>query len=381
MQNKTKKKIWTLINWSLLGVIIALIFGSFTVYVEMREKKPMVIYEVVSESNVLDIHKPIKDLSISFRGENIQQLRQNLRIFTINVKNTGNKNIVQNDYDLHIPWGLNFKNAKLIEQPKIIDSNSEYIKDNLKPQILMNNIVEFSKIIFEHGKYFIIEIQVLHPINKNPEFAPIGKIAGVEKQQIIKYKASDATSFFAQIFAGSIFIQVIRALIFFIAGLALLLGIIFVFVKIDDVKSKRKYEHVSKLKNKYLSPLLKLNDDHGKQTITSIIEHIGINIKTLNEFNSLIQNFDFEKKVEVILNIHNEYDKLNDIEKYILPRLLNDIGISNPRDLNDKNKQYIMKKIDEIIKYIVANPIPEEVLRDISKRNFFNAKRSGSVVD
>jgi hypothetical protein len=142
MSNQILSKIEKILPWSFLGVLLSVVLGGPALYLTIHEKTPDIIFQTIAESNILDVHKPMKDLSISFRGNDIQETKQNLKFYVISVRNAGDKNVVQNDYDQNQVWGLEFDNSKIIETPQVIDSNSDYLTNNLNPKVLNGNIVD-----------------------------------------------------------------------------------------------------------------------------------------------------------------------------------------------------------------------------------------------
>ena len=206
-----EKSITRKIFWGIILIFLAAIaFYNF-----FHEKKLEITYEIISESNVLDIHKPLKDLTIFFKDENIQKKNLNLKVYTIRVYNTGELNIRQDDFDKNLPWGLEVKQGKIINKARLINTNSEYLMSNLEPTVLDTNKLEFKKIIFERNKFFIVELLVLHSKVQLPSILPIGKIAGVEENEPLKsFVASKEKSFIETFFAGGIILNLIRAIFF-----------------------------------------------------------------------------------------------------------------------------------------------------------------------
>jgi len=82
--------------WGVIGVLLSLLFGAAGLYTFFHERKPNVSYEITNESNVLDLRQPIKNLSILFQNQDIEQKNLNLRIFDVKVENTGEIDILQN---------------------------------------------------------------------------------------------------------------------------------------------------------------------------------------------------------------------------------------------------------------------------------------------
>lgn len=223
-----------------LGLLLTIAFGIVGIYSLFREKKPNIFMEITNEANVLDIYKPLEELNIFFQGEDIQQKDLNLRILTINIENNGQVDILQNHYDLNDIWGIKVQNGKIIEV-RLINSNSEYIKSNLNPQLYKEDTVQFAKVIFEKGKFFTIEILVLHIKYKLPEIIPIGKIAGIDKIVPIKsWLEKEKQTFLSKLFAGNTLVQIIRPIIYLIAWIVFIAIIIALGIGITNIINKTK---------------------------------------------------------------------------------------------------------------------------------------------
>jgi hypothetical protein len=59
------------VPWGWLSGLIGASALSLALYTTYHEKKPDVAFEVVSEANVLDVHTPLPDLTVLFRGQDI----------------------------------------------------------------------------------------------------------------------------------------------------------------------------------------------------------------------------------------------------------------------------------------------------------------------
>lgn len=235
------------VNWSFVGVILALILGLFSIYVFFDGENPNITFDIINEVNVFDVHKPLDELNIYFREEDIQQKNLNLRIISIKIENTGNLDILQNFYDENVVFGLQVDNGQIIES-RLVDSNSKYLMSNLNLETV-NNTVEFSKLIFEENKYFIIEILVLHDKNEGPTLVPLGKIAGIEKMEV-KKSYTERQSFFDAVFSGSLVVQMIRLPIYLLTFFAILLFIALISDQIDKRRIRRRKHQRSLLVDK-----------------------------------------------------------------------------------------------------------------------------------
>src|SRR5438093_4466972 len=80
----------------LLGLIVGTILGLYPI---IHVNKPGITVEIVSEANIVDVYKPLKDLTVSFQGQDIQSANLNLRIFSLRVSSTGDVDILSSHYD------------------------------------------------------------------------------------------------------------------------------------------------------------------------------------------------------------------------------------------------------------------------------------------
>ena len=224
------------VNWSLTGVIIALLLGIFPVY-DFYFEDPNITFDIVNDANVLDVHKPLSELNIYFQGEDIQQKNLNLRIISVKIENTGNVDILQNFYDENVIFGLQIDGGHIIES-RLIFSNSDYLTSNLNLKIV-NNTIEFSKPILEKNKYFIVEILVLHDKDKGPTIVPLGKIAGIERMDVTK-SYTERQTFFDDVFSGSSLVQSVRLVVYTFFAFIGLVFIAMVQEIMDDFMESRR---------------------------------------------------------------------------------------------------------------------------------------------
>jgi hypothetical protein len=276
--------------WSFLGVLLALIFGAYAVYTTVAEKTPEIEYQLSNSANIFDLHKPLKDLKIFFMGEDIQEKKQNLRIYTIRVSNVGKIDILESYYDSKQPWGIKFLNGEIVEIPRIVDSNTDYLTNNIKPNIKEKNIVNIDKIIFEHGKYFTIEVLVLHDKDSIPELEILGKIAGIDDPVVTTIDTGEK-SLINQVFIGGWAIQIIRML-FYLLVMVMFIGIA---IFISQLLFKADLKKKEKLLNESVEPFIKeLTPEDGK-FIKKLSLRTNINIDQLRELHTELTNEDSRK--------------------------------------------------------------------------------------
>lgn len=326
-----------------IGLIISVFFGIIGIIIgifSMLQERPTDIsFRIISEANVLDVRKPLQELSIFFQGKDIQKNNLNLRIITIQIENTGQQDILQTFYDSKDIWGFKVNNGKLVGL-RLINSNSQYLLRQLKP-IATSTVVKFDKVIFERGKYFTIEILILHEKNRLPEIIPLGKIAGIDKIVPIKVWATGKKGALSQAFTGDFLIQLIRLLgyfIFFVMSVGL---IAFLIIKRQDYKDKKFVEFYKKHIESFL--------DFKSLTRAEYDLLIFLCIRTKDGINN-VQN---------LLRLLQDRDELSNYYEQIEDKWdTTEKGTFNIHNFNEFNIDYHKDiPIAPIVQYLVNNEI------------------------
>jgi hypothetical protein len=235
------EKIENKVYWGIVGALLSIAFGVIGLYTYFHEKKPNLLFEIVNESNVFDVHKSLENLTIYFDNENIQEKNLNLRIITVQISNNGEVDILQSYYDQKTEWGFKVNNGKIINNARIVNSNSDYLKSNISPKVIGGDRVNLEKVIFEKGKFISIELLVIHNRNNPPEIYPIGKIVGIESVPPVKtWEKNLEPSFWGSFFYGGFLINTLRPIIIFFVSLVLLVLILLLTERIGELKRKSK---------------------------------------------------------------------------------------------------------------------------------------------
>lgn len=195
--------------WGLLGAAVGVAGLAVGAYGWLHERRPNVMFEVISEANVLDVHTALPDLRILFRGEDIQKENLNLRILRLRVANTGEADISQGLYDVNEPWGFKVRGGRALEI-RLVEASSEYLFASVAPVLVNDSSVHLSKVILERGAAFSVELLVLHPSREVPEVVPIGKVAGVQRIEVLRGEAGRRESFWGAVLAGSVWTHLAR---------------------------------------------------------------------------------------------------------------------------------------------------------------------------
>lgn len=344
--------------WGLIGGILGLIGLLVGVYFSMYyEKKAAVIYEIINEANILDVRQPLSDLNISFRGEDIQKKNLNLRIFTINIKNDGLTDILQNQYDVKEPWGLKVNNGKVIEI-RLTNSNSEYLKKSINPHIVGESQVLFDKSIFEKGKYVTFELLLLHSKTDLPHIQPLGKIAGIETIDVTDNSTEkNEPSFFESLIHGNILIHIIRFIAYFIILIIVLANI----VLLAETLSKLKLRFT---KGKRIEEIISIPGliDSNKKSIKYLVDtFINEGIEPIKDIERLLSN-----KRRVMEMYSNKYS-IDEVDEIRHRRLFSLVQIETLIE-----KEAIFISIDDVI----IDPEFERAIKILTGRSMFKLNES-----
>lgn len=208
------RRLVSLGNLSLTITLAIGVLGILLTYASIQEPTPGVTLETISDTNVLDVRRPLQDLSIEFRGQDVQEQNLSLRILTINVVNSGEVDILPGHFDLEDDWGISFDRGEVVEA-RLVDASSDYLQTKMIPMRMGINSVAFPKAIFEEGSFFAIEVLLLHPKSDTPRIASLGKIAGIDEVTILtRPLAREEVGFLTEVLQGSPSVQFVRALVY-----------------------------------------------------------------------------------------------------------------------------------------------------------------------
>lgn len=104
-----------------------------TIYTGLIKKNaPDLIFEILSNANVLDVHESIGSLDILYKGSSLNRNNQSLRIVVLRVVNNGDQAILPSYYDPDDPIGFKILSGQIVERPIILEAQSSYLRDQCK---------------------------------------------------------------------------------------------------------------------------------------------------------------------------------------------------------------------------------------------------------
>ena len=225
---------WLLPILSLFLAVLSAVLG----YLALKQPEPEVVFEIISETNVFDVHRSLQDLDIIFRGEDVRQQNLNLRIVAINVVNSGEVNILTTHYDQEDDWGLKFTNGDVIEA-RLIETDSDYLRSKITPQILGQDAVAFPKVIFDKGASFAIEVLLLHQKDESPSISAIGKIAGINEITVLTQPlTADESEAASDSFFGGTYIDILISTMSVVAASMSISVLMTIFLSIKRRRSQ-----------------------------------------------------------------------------------------------------------------------------------------------
>lgn len=218
-----------------------------TIFAFFQEKKIDLQYEIISNTNVLDINAEVSKLDILYDSTSLKEKKENLRLVNIKVINKGSKHILKEFFDENDPLGLKIDSGKILENPEIIETSNDYLKRNLKYNLPSDCSITFSEIIIESREYFIIKLLILHKINEEPQISPLGKIAGQKEIKIkLSSEVKEEIPFLKSIFYGNVWIQITRFVLYFIIIVLIVVLIIYLSKKSFYIKQNTKRKKLIK---------------------------------------------------------------------------------------------------------------------------------------
>jgi hypothetical protein len=165
--------------------VVSIAGFAFGIYGTMfYEKRPDATVSVESDLPVFDIHTNVSKLSVTYAGNDLRKSNQTLRLVKLRVMNTGNKDIVRQDYDENEPVGFEIKNGTIVEVPATTGS-SDYLRRNLRVTTDSNKIT-ISPLILESGEFVEFQLLVLSAPNENVAVTASGKIAGIREIKVVR---------------------------------------------------------------------------------------------------------------------------------------------------------------------------------------------------
>ena len=224
-----------------MSVILALLFGGLAIYSEFfKDRKPELRFEIVSNTSVLDVREDLGKLEIFYDGLDIKKSKQALRVVVVRVVNSGETAILMGHYDEREPLGFTFSTGKLL-RVELLEASNRYLMSNLRVSLTDSLLCVFEPVILESKEYFMFKALILHTQGWTPILSPQGKIAGIRTFYLTEQSSAESEkSYWHLVFAGGVWVQAARLILYFLGLTLLLLTVIFSVDFVSEKLTRRK---------------------------------------------------------------------------------------------------------------------------------------------
>lgn len=349
-------------NHFLTKVLVGIItfFGTILgIYSYFEKKNVLLQYEVLTNTNVLDINANVSKLDILYDSISLKKKKQNLRVVTIRLVNRGQVDVLKDFFDDNSPLGVKIVGGEIVESPELIEASSDYLSKNIHMNKVDRNTVLFSNVIIEKGEFLVFKALVLHNSNSQPSVESIGKVAGEKIIPVINiYNNKVEKSILTQAFEGRLTVQLIRAFTYLIVGIATIIAIIIAFEQIIDWKTRLTLKRVIRQFKKQSAVKLRPRDE----VVFNRFKSDGI------EFFRLIKNKNFsedtindlkrnqarsERFTEQVSRKH--YMQSRKYAEHVIDGLIEDGVIVKGEDGRFKYNMQLRSTMDNFIDFLEVN--------------------------
>jgi len=205
---------------SFIGLVAGLIIGAAGL---LYHPKPALRVETIEDTRVLDVHEPIGNLDITYRGESLKLSNRELRVLLVRISNTGGADIGLDSFDPLAPLGIQIQGGDLLEEPTVLGS-SNYLTQSVKLTRSNPHTVVIAPVMMEAGEWIDIKLLIAAKVGEIPKIEAIGKVLGVKSIEAPGERKASTESIWHRVTgADSEWIQLARIPVYGIGSLLLLL--------------------------------------------------------------------------------------------------------------------------------------------------------------
>lgn len=234
-----------LAKWIL--AIVALLSLGWAIFQTYHVKTPKLRYEIVSQAKMFNKSERLSTVQLLVDTVDVLKENQNISFFVIKIQNIGNQHLRWDDYD-EGRFGLSVQNGQILQEVAFDSASVQHIEDRYNEQSLdfSEAFIEIPKISLDRNEWYMISFSVIHDDGVTPSFVPFGKIIGQDKIQVIASSDTEQLSYSEKLFFGSFWINLVRAIVFLLIWIIIIIIIGFIVIEISDFLDDRKRERVLK---------------------------------------------------------------------------------------------------------------------------------------
>lgn len=280
---------------SFLLQILAIIAAIITIVGYAKRNVVELTIDIVSNASVFDLNQELSKLHVIYDSVDLKQNDLMLSVVLVRFNNTGFNNIQKESFDDEFPLGVRLQEGRIIERPEIYEASSEYLLKAFESISFNDTTVTIPAVHFDRNEYVSINLLVLHDSETSPTLLATGKLSGQRELKVL-YSPVDKENHIGTVFSGSIFIHLLRLLLYVI--------VIAFVVLIWNA-----------LKNLYLISEEARDRNQLKRTIKAFKMSEHYNGQTAHDYEPIFNRylepvFDFEK-LERLYALLNDEEELN----------------------------------------------------------------------
>lgn len=361
-------------SWSFLGFIVAIITTFPIAYGLFSGSDGAVYFEQKGQKSVFDVKESIPGIKVYLNNIDVFSGDKTLSIFYMSLVNNSSKNITVNSFDKKSPIGIQVNNGKFISY-NIINADSQYLKNSVFLNIDNDKTITFNQFLFDSGANLEFYVLVLHDQSSVPKFSSIGKLSGVREIPFLEIENTEQKDpFLYQVFSGGLFIQVTRAISYFIIFIVsvVLFVLYIIFLNSSFSKLMKTYYYYLLLKNNknykidpWIRELYFSKGINYIERIVIVLNDSGKTEKSKHEYESFISNNESKekrKKLRVSVSYTGPADTFDEdyFGDYLLPfeiMELDKLGFLKVRENTFEVDSTKLKKLEDFSTKIRAERI------------------------
>lgn len=333
------------VKWISIIIGLAGFFGFC--YDHFVENNPKLTFTIVKEASLLNDEANIPSLQIVLDSINLRNAKSNISIYTIKIANEGKQHITKNMYDENI--GLSIKQGRYIGTPILSYASSPHISSYFTNKTITSNehILIFPNISMDKGDAYLLDVIIIHSIDTVPNFKIHGKITG-QKEIIFTREITNKASFWNITFGGGIWVNIIRIVVYFIFGVAVIVIIFLLVEKITSAYHKVKLQKsIQKITSRHRVNQQIIDDFNELEMYDLILMHQWLTINNEDATKKYIQ---LQKKCKSKTNsikVYRYKQELDIVKQMIHKGYLNQSN-ENVLSINDAMKNdfiYVYKRL------------------------------------
>lgn len=306
------------IYFQLLGWILSIICGALTLITYFHTPCGEITFDVTNQTELVPSSIPSSNkVAIYYNNEDVYTRNISVRQYSISITNTGDIDILPTFYDQNDPLCIEFKNIIAIDSIQIKSPHHTRFQNTIRPSI-NNTTILFNNTLFEKKGTFTAIFNVAYNKDSTPDMSLTGAIANTKLKLRNSHLNPEPPNTISRIFSDSIYINMLRSIIFFfitpIGLFAILIPIILAISAIDPALTFYRSSHFKKClgvstlnieEQPQLKFLYKKYRHGGKTKIEDIITYITNEEDILHDAAELTMT----EKIETYQNILREHIK------------------------------------------------------------------------